>query len=77
MKSILIVFSMLLLSGCARNACQIAVDNMTPAPKIPHKVTIEIDKTVVADDGGQEFLKNYVKLSTQVNSLVESCKLER
>jgi hypothetical protein len=72
-----LILTTLLLTGCTRNACQIAVDQMQPAYKIPKTVNIKIGDSIKVDSGGQELLTNYVKMSNQVNSLVESCRSER
>ena len=73
----LLVILSLLLTGCTRTTCQIAVDQMQPAVKIPKIAVLEIGDTISADEGGQELLTNYVKMSNQVNSLIESCRSER
>lgn len=67
------ILIMLLMTGCARNACELSVDNLQLAPKIPKAANIEIGDSIMADDGGHEFLKNYVTMSKQVNSIKENC----
>jgi hypothetical protein len=71
MKYILIC---LLLTGCARNACEISLDNLQELPKIPKVINIQIDETIKADDGGILLLKNYTSTSHQVSAIKESCK---
>lgn len=64
----------LLLAGCAgRSPCEIAIDNLQPSPKIPKAAAIEIGDTILADEGGHELLRNYVKLSTMNDSMIDSC----
>jgi len=72
MKYILILC--VLLSGCARNTCQIAIDNLQPLPKIPKDINIQLEEgSFKADNGGVALLQNYAKTSRAVTALKESC----
>lgn len=72
----ILILTPVLLMGCAHSPCEIAIINLQPAKKIPKTAAIEISDSIMADDGGQELLQNYVKMSTQTNSLIEACKPE-
>ena len=69
-----ILLNCLLLTGCARTACELSLDNLQPVPKIPKVINIQIDETIKADDGGILLLKNYSNTSHQVSAIKESCK---
>ncbi len=73
MKKI-IFLSMLLLVGCTRNQCEITLDSLQPVQKIPKVANIEIGDKILADDGGNIMLKNYVTMSNELNSVIENCK---
>lgn len=65
---------LLLLTGCARTACEISIDTLQPAEKIPKVANIKIDELILADDGGSILLKNYSTMSHQIAAIKESCK---
>lgn len=65
---------MLLLVGCTRNQCEITLDSLQPVQKIPKVANIEIGDKILADDGGNIMLKNYVTMSNEINSVIENCK---
>lgn len=69
-----ILFGLLLLTGCARSACELAIDNLQPAPKIPKQASIEVTEKIVADDGGYIMLKGYIAMSKQISAVIDSCK---
>lgn len=73
MKKI-IFLSILFLSGCARNQCEITLDSLQPVQKIPKVANIEIGDKILADDGGNVMLKNYVTMSNELNAVIENCK---
>ncbi len=64
----------LLLTGCARSACEISIETLKPAEKIPKVANIKIDELILADDGGSILLKNYSVMSHQIAAIKESCK---
>lgn len=72
-----VCFILLFLTGCARNACEIAIDNMQPVQKIPKVANIEIGDKIMADEGGNTMLKNYVNMTTQINSVIDSCQTKK
>jgi len=71
------LFIIVLLSGCARSQCELAIDNLQPAAKIPKSANIEIADNIMADDGGNILLKNYVNMSHQVNAIVDACQSKK
>ena len=72
-----IIPMLLILTGCARSACELAIDNLQPVPKIPKQASIEISDQIMADEGGNTLLKNYVLLSNQQSSIIDSCQSKR
>lgn len=64
----------ILLSGCARSMCEISIDNLQPAPKIPKVINIEIGTLIKADGGGQTLLRNYSTMSHEISAIIESCR---
>lgn len=72
-KNSLFFIGMLFLTGCATDPCDLAIQNLQEPHKIPKTANIEIGDTIQADDGGHELLKNYVVLSMQTNSVIQSC----
>lgn len=69
-----ILFIFLLLTGCARNSCEISIYNLQAAPKIPKVINIEIDQLIKADDGGVALLKNYTTMSHQISAIKQDCQ---
>lgn len=74
MKKILILLPFIIITGCARSSCQIAIDNLQPAAKIPKQANIEIAERILADDGGNVILKSYVTMSHQINDIISECQ---
>ena len=73
MKKLIFLF-ILFLSGCARSQCEITLDSLQPVQKIPKVANIEIGDKILADDGGNVMLKNYVTMSNELNSVIENCQ---
>jgi len=74
MKRVVILLSAVLFSGCSRTACELAIDSLQPAAKIPKTATIEIADQIRADDGGNTILKNYVIMSKQQSEIIDACQ---
>lgn len=69
--------SVLLLAGCTRTACELSIDSLVPVQKIPKVASIEISDKILADEGGNTLLKNYVIMSNELNSVIDSCQAKR
>lgn len=77
MKKLILLSIVVLLSGCARNQCEIAIDSLQPVQKIPKVANIEIGDSIMADDGGNTMLKNYVTMSTELNNVITNCQTKK
>jgi len=68
--TILLIF----LTGCASNTCELSLEQLRPAEKIPKIVNIQIDDVYKTDTGGVTLIHNYSVMKHQIDAVIRDCR---